>query len=454
VEPSNVRLVRILLRRGTAARLAQSGIFLKMSKHTWLSVAQDSDFSIENLPYGIFSAQEKSKRAGIAIGSFVLDLSELQSAGVLPQEIPNGIFDEPYLNEFIAHPTNIHQTTREAIQELLNDTNTLLRDNVGLCERVVIPIDSVRLHMPVHVGNFVDFYSSEQHATNVGRMFRPDNPLMPNWKHMPIAYNGRASSLVVSGTSVRRPKGQTMPEGADSPVFGPSKRLDFELEVGFITRINSTLGEPVSIESAREAIFGLVLVNDWSARDLQKWEYQPLGPFLGKSFATTISPWVVTLEALEPWLTQPPQQIPKPLPYLQSKEPWALDLELEVELLTEKSKTPQCITHTNFKNMYWTFDQQLAHATVNGANVCVGDLFASGTVSGDFWDGEGEVPNTLGSLLEMTWGGKHPIKIKETGEERRFIEDGDTVTLKGWCQGDGYRVGFGQATAKVLAALN
>lgn len=425
-----------------------------MQTRSWLSIKTDSDFSIFNLPYGIFSAQEKSKRIGVAIGDFVLDLSELQSAGLLPSEIPFGVFTEPYLNNFISLPKSIHQVTRETIQQLLSDTNSLLHNNVNLCERALISTHAVQLHMPVRVGNFVDFYSSEQHATNVGRMFRPDNPLMPNWKHMPIAYNGRASSLVISETPIRRPKGQTMPEGAESPVFGPSKRLDFELEVGFITRVDSSLGEPISVADAREAIFGLVLVNDWSARDLQKWEYQPLGPFLGKSFATTISPWVVTLEALEPWFLSSPQQIPKPLPYLQSHEPWALDLELEVELLTEKSQTPQTITHTNFKSMYWTFDQQLAHATVNGANVCVGDLFASGTVSGDFWDGEGAAPGTLGSLLEMTWGGKRPLIMKESGEERRFLEDGDRVTLKGWCQGEDYRVGFGQATGKVLPALN
>jgi fumarylacetoacetase len=297
--------------------------------------------------------------------------------------------------------------------------------------------------MPFVPGDYVDFYSSIEHATNLGKMFRPDQePLLPNWRHLPVGYHGRASSVVVSGTPVVRPAGQlTSSEGP--PFHGPTRSLDIELEVGFVTGPGNELGRPIPIDEAREHIFGLVLVNDWSARDIQRWEYQPLGPFLGKSFATSVSPWVVTLDALEPYLTRPRTQDPEPLEYLRTGESWAVDLELEVLLRSAAMSAPQSISRTNFAGMYWTMAQQLAHVTVNGTNVRPGDLYASGTVSGPD-------PGSYGSLIELTWGGEQPIML-EDGSERRFLEDGDTVILRGWCERDGQpRIGFGECVGTVV----
>ncbi|MFQ5582827.1 MAG: fumarylacetoacetase, partial [Calditrichia bacterium] len=322
----------------------------------------------------------------------------------------------------------------------------LLRDNVVLRDRALVLQDDVQMLLPVEIGDYTDFYSSKEHAANVGSMFRdPENALLPNWLWLPVGYHGRASSVVISGTDIHRPKGQMKPEGAEKPVFGPCKLLDFELEMGFFTGPGNQLGHPIPVDQAYEHIFGMVLVNDWSARDIQKWEYVPLGPFLAKNFATSISPWVVTLDALKPFRTRSTKQDPPPLPYLKYKGDWSFDIHLEVLLQTKKQKESQRISLSNFKFMYWNICQQLAHHTVTGCNVRPGDLMASGTISGP-------TPDSYGSMLELAWRGTKPIKLAN-GEERKFLEDGDTVIMTGWCQGEGYRVGFGEVCGTVLPAL-
>lgn len=411
---------------------------------SWLEIAEDSDFSIHNLPFGVFSPRGRHRRVGIAIGDHVLDLSIL--ARRFDIGAPASVFNRSKLNRFVSLGPTAWRAVRQKVQHLLRAETPDLRDDRELRDQCLIPMAETRPAMPFVIGDYVDFYSSEQHATNVGSMFRPDNPLMPNWKHLPVGYNGRASSVVVSGTKFHCPLGQTKPDSADAPIFGPTRALDFELEVGFFTGKNNPLGKRISTAQAREFVFGLVLVNDWSARDIQKWEYQPLGPFLAKSFATTISPWVVTLDALEPFFVEPPKQDPEVLPYLRCDEKWAIDMELEVWLKSAQMTRPQRISKTNFRHMYWTIPQQLAHQTVNGTNVRVGDLYASGTVSGDSTD-------SYGSMLELAWRGERPITLEETGEQRSFLHDGDSVILRGWCQGDGYRVGFGECEGTVLPAL-
>ena len=398
-------------------------------------VPDGSDFPLENLPYGVFDPGD-GPRVGVAIGSQVLDL---RAAGDL---LPGGAGDAlraSTINPFLALGRGLWSETREAITGLLS-TDAIDR----------LPMDAlhamgqVRMLRPFDPGDYVDFYSSIEHATNLGRMFRPDSePLLPNWRHLPVGYHGRASSVVVSGTPVTRPAGQIKP-GEGPPIHAPTGALDIELEVGFITGPGNRLGTPIPIEEAREHIFGLVLVNDWSARDIQRWEYQPLGPFLGKSFATTISPWVVTLDALGPYLVPSPAQDPEPLDYLRTNDEWAVDLELEVLLRSVSMDAPVSISRTNFSGMYWTMAQQLAHATVNGTNVRPGDLYASGTVSGS-------EPGTYGSLIELTWGGERPIALPD-GSARTFLEDGDTVTLRGWCEREGHRrIGFGECVGTVEA---
>jgi fumarylacetoacetase len=409
---------------------------------SWIETAEDSHFPIQNLPYGVFSRNGEVARTCTRIGDYVLDLAAVHEAGLLPGA---GVYDRPYLNDFMALGLPAWTEVRAALTDLLREGEPSLRDDADLRERALIPINEVRMHLPVNIGAFVDFYSSEQHATNVGSMFRPDAPLKPNWRHLPVGYNGRASSIVLSGTPIKRPMGQTAPGQATEPIFGPCKNLDFELEVGFFSGAENPLGNRVATSQADEFVFGLVLVNDWSARDIQRWEYEPLGPFLAKTFATTISPWVVPMAALDPFRIIGPMQDPPVLDYLKYDKPWRLNMELEVLLQTEKMTKPQVISRTNFRNMYWNMAQQLAHQTVNGTNVQVGDLYASGTVSGD-------EPDSYGSMLELAWRGERPITMEETGEERKFLQDGDTVTLSGYCQGDGYRVGFGEASGKILPA--
>jgi fumarylacetoacetase len=415
---------------------------------SFVDVDPDSHFPLQNLPYGVFApARDAVPRVGVRIGDFVLDLEAVAEAGLLAgADVPPSVFAAATLNPFLALPAEARRSVRRATSQLLSADEPRLRDDGALRDRALLPVEAVQLRLPVAIGDYTDFYSSREHATNVGTMFRgPENALMPNWLHLPVGYHGRASSVVLSGTPIRRPRGQMLPPDADAPVFGPCRLLDFELEMGFFTAgAGNRLGEPIPIARARDAIFGLVLVNDWSARDIQKWEYQPLGPFNAKNFATSISPWVVPLEALEPFRCPPPAQDPQPLPYLRSDENAAYDIQLEVALLADGMAQPQTICRSNFKHLYWTMEQQLAHHTVTGCNVRPGDLMASGTISGPD-------KGSYGSLLELTWRGTEPIRL-EGGSERKFLQDGDTVIMTGWCDGDGYRVGLGEVRGRIEPA--
>lgn len=415
---------------------------------SFLEISPSSPFPIQNLPYGIFTPPGlSSSRVGVAIGNQVLDLAVLADEGALaPPEIQGTQpFHVSSLNEFMALGPSAWSSVRHRIHTLLRADTPDLRDAPDLREKALYSRDSVELHLPVDVGDYTDFYSSEHHARNVGTMFRgPENALNPNWKHLPVGYHGRASSIILSGEEVRRPCGQTRPNDDEPPVYGPSRLLDFELEVGFFTGPGNARETPIPIDEASEHIFGLCLVNDWSARDIQGWEYVPLGPFLGKSFATTISPWIVPLIALEPFRIPGPEQTPRPLDYLQHDGDCAFDIDLEVALQTEGMATPETVCQTNFKHLYWTMCQQLAHHTVNGCNTRPGDLMASGTISGPTED-------SYGSMLELSWRGENPVQLSG-GESRSFLEDGDRVLLRGHAQGDNYRVGFGTAEGKVLPA--
>ena len=414
---------------------------------SFVAVNAESHFPIQNIPFGIFKTKNnQTPRTGTAIGDHVLDLSIIEKNGLLKSiSGRDNIFSENSLNKFMSFGRDFCHSVRIEIRDLLNEDNPVLRDNKDLRNECLIPKEECEMCMPVEIGDYTDFYSSKEHATNVGIMFRgKENALMPNWLHLPVAYHGRASSVVISGTDVVRPKGQTKADDAELPSFGPTRLLDFELEMGFFIGTGNKLGEPVPVENAADHIFGMVLVNDWSARDIQKWEYVPLGPFLSKNFATSISPWVVTLDALEPFKTKRTDQVPEPLPYLKSKGDFAYDIKLEVNLKTEKSDLSFIISKSNFKNLYWDICQQLAHHTVTGCNMRTGDLLASGTISGAEKD-------SYGSLLELTWRGSEPIKLPN-GEERKFLLDGDSLSISGYCQGDGFRVGFGEVTGKILPA--
>lgn len=415
------------------------------SLKSWIEVPSNSDFPIQNLPFGIFKTQSSNSRVGIAIGDQVLDLSVLNKLGFLDDfKIDDSVFSNQYLNDFIALGKPLCRSIRHRISNLLSINNPDLRDNKDARYKVLNFMSNVQMQMPVKVGDYTDFYSSVDHATNVGTMFRdPANALLPNWKHLPVGYHGRASSIIVSGTSFHRPKGQTKPADSDSPVFGPTKLLDFELEVAFIIGKQTQLGESVSTAAADDHIFGLALFNDWSARDIQTWEYVPLGPFLAKNFASTISPWIVTLDALEPFRTAGYKQEPKVLPYLEYKGEKNIDINLEVSIQPEKGEETN-ICKSNYKFMYWTMEQQLAHHTSNGCNINIGDLMASGTISGP-------TPDSYGSMLELSWKGTKPITLKD-GSERKFINDTDTVILRGYCEKNGVRIGFGEAKGKVLEA--
>lgn len=407
--------------------------------NTWLTISPDSDFSIHNLPFGIFSKDGGSKRVGVAIGDFVIDLLAAHKLGVFDGlNVTNDALENDFLNDFIALGKPTTNAVRLRLQEHLCDESSPLKGSAAM-----IPMSEVQMHLPVKVGDYTDFYSSIEHATNVGKMFRdPENALLPNWKHLPVGYHGRASSIVVSGVDIHRPKGQTKPPEGD-PVYGPSQRMDFELEMAFIVGKQTELGDQISTENAMDHIFGMVLFNDWSARDIQKWEYVPLGPFLGKSFASSISPWVVTMEALEPFKVAGPVQDPPVLDYLKTDGALNYDLNLTVEIEPEGSD-PTVVSNSNFKYMYWNMAQQLAHHTVNGCNVNIGDMMASGTISG-------KSPDSYGSMLELSWAGKNPVKLND-GSERKFLNDGDTVTMKGHCEKDGKRVGFGEVRSKLLPA--
>jgi len=415
---------------------------------SFVSVPGDSHFPIQNLPYGVFSEDGSPDKIGVAIGELVLDLSALDEFGLLSALDPDTrrALRQERLNQFAALGPAAWRATRAAISRLLSAEEPTLRDNKALRDRALLPTKQVEMALPFDIGDYTDFYSSREHATNVGAMLRgPDNALMPNWLHLPVAYHGRASSVVISGIDLHRPRGQTKGDDAPAPTFGPSRSVDFELEMGFFVGPGTGLGQPIPIAEAADHIFGMVLVNDWSARDIQKWEYVPLGPFLAKNFGTSISPWVVTLEALEPFRTTGPAQEPTPLEYLRSADPRAYDVHLEVWLQGGKMDSPQRVCVSNAKHLYWNVCQQLAHHTVNGCNLRPGDLLASGTISGP-------TPASYGSLLELAWKGTRPLSFLG-GETRVFLEDGDRVTMTGWCQGVGYRVGFGEVTGRILPAL-
>jgi fumarylacetoacetase len=412
---------------------------------SWIEIPTNSDFPIQNLPFGIFKTDYLTPVAGVAIGNYVLDLVYLYEHGFFDGlGLPQGIFNQPSLNDFIGLGKKKCREVRERISELLQHDNEELRLNLGARELALIPMEEVEMCMPVKIPNYTDFYSSEEHATNVGSLFRdPKNALLPNWKHMPVGYHGRASSIVVSGTSIHRPKGQIKPADSEAPIFSASQKLDFELEVAFIACKGTELGSSVSTNEAENFIFGFVLFNDWSARDIQQWEYVPLGPFLGKNFGSTISPWIVTMDALEPFRVAGPKQSPEVLPYLKTEGDKTFDINLEVSIQPENSNA-ETISRSNFKHLYWNVNQQLAHQTVNGCNLQVGDLYASGTISG-------KTPDSFGSLLELTLNGKKAITLAD-GAQRSFIEDGDTVTLKGYAKKDNVRIGFGECRGKILPA--
>ena len=403
---------------------------------TWVTGPDTSDFSIYNLPFGIFSVKEGAPKAGMAIGEQIVDLAALADLGLL--EVSGVYFRQSTLNDFIGLGKEITNKVRLDVQQLLILENSPLKNH----PEVFVPQQDAKMHLPVHIGDYTDFYSSMEHATNVGKMFRDaDNALLPNWKHLPVGYHGRASSIVVSGTDVRRPMGQILPKDQNEPVFQASGRLDFELEMGFIVGKRTRLGERISTKNAAEHIFGMVLFNDWSARDIQKWEYVPLGPFLGKSFASSMSPWVVTMEALEPFRVSGPEQDPKVLPYLEFEGEYNFDIQLQVGI-QPKGTTEKVVSTSNFKFMYWNMLQQLAHHTVNGCNVNVGDVMASGTISG-------KDASSYGSMLEISWGGKQSVQMND-GSERRFLEDHDTVIMRGHAEKEGIRVGFGEVKGTIL----
>jgi fumarylacetoacetase len=413
---------------------------------SFIDIPPGSHFPLENLPFGVFKPDGRSARIGVAIGECVVDLSVLEQAGHFrsPELPAQPVFAADALNGFLALGRPAWRKTREILQRLLSAEVPTLRDSSGLRERALFRQKEVTMQLPARIGDYTDFYSSYHHAHNVGTMLRgAENALMPNWKWLPVAYHGRASSLVVSGTDVRRPKGQIKPAESDAPVFSASRALDFELETAFLIGRGNSLGQPISAEEAEDHIFGFVLMNDWSARDIQTWEYQPLGPFLAKNFCTSISPWVVTLEALEPFRRKLPPQDPEPLPYLRRNEDFMFDIRLEAKLQTAAMPSPHTITRTNFQNLYWSASQQLAHHTVSGCNLQPGDLLASGTISGPSED-------SRGCMLELTWRGANPLQMPG-GETRKWLEDGDTLSITGWCEGDSYRVGFGEVSGRVIA---
>jgi fumarylacetoacetase len=415
-----------------------------MQTPSWLNLPAETDFSVANLPYGIFKSTGHSPRAGMALGEHIIDLSALYSSGFLTVDgLKPETLSQPTLNAFIAQGKEVTVAFRDKVQELFTDENNPIKNSL---DTILVKQSDAEMLLPLHIGNYTDFYSSEDHARNVGKMFRdPENALLPNWKHLPVGYHGRASSIVPSGVDLHRPWGQLMPPEAEAPVFSPSQRVDFELEMAFVVGKPNKLGQPITTANAKEHIFGLMLLNDWSARDIQKWEYVPLGPFLAKSFGSTVSPWIVPLEALEPFKTNGPKQNPEVLLYLKQKESCHYDIPLQAWLTPENGE-PVCISKTNFTYMYWSMAQQLAHHSVNGCNMQVGDVLASGTISGP-------EKEEFGSMLELAWAGKEPLQLAD-GSERKFLKDGDTLTLKGAAGEAGQRVGFGEASAKLLPAID
>ena len=415
------------------------------TRKTWVELPDNTDFPIQNIPFGMIKKSDGKTVAASRIGDFAIDLNALQSLGYFSEiQLEEGTFNRGNLNDFIRGGRLLPRKVRNRIAEIFDVNNDVLAENQAHISQVLIPIAETEPLLPVQVGDYTDFYSSKEHATNVGTMFRdPDNALLPNWLHIPVGYHGRSSSIIPSGQPIIRPKGQTRPNDNEPPVFGPTKLLDFELEMAFVTCGGKPMGDSISTDEAENYIFGMVLFNDWSARDIQKWEYVPLGPFLAKNFASSISPWIVTLDALEPYKTATPIQDPEPLPYLHFSGDKSFDIELEVAIQPEDNyETIVC--HSNHKYLYWNISQQLAHHTVNGCNVRAGDMMASGTISGT-------ESTSFGSMLEITWRGSKPVKMSD-GSERKFINDGDTVVMRGHCEKNGVRIGFGEVRTKVLPA--
>nr|KAI8732824.1 fumarylacetoacetase [Biomphalaria glabrata] len=415
---------------------------------SFVTVEPGSDFPIQNLPYGIFSTTDNPRpRIGVAIGSLVLDLSVVKhffDGPVLSSK--QYVFEQPSLNAFMGLGRAAWSEARATLQKILSASEPVLRDDSDLRSRAFTAQEQVKMHLPAAIGDYTDFYSSKNHAFNVGCMFRdPANALNPNWVHLPVGYHGRASSVVVSGTPIRRPNGQTSPDETQPPVFGPCRLLDFELEMAFFTGPATELGSPIPMDKAEDHIFGMVLMNDWSARDIQKWEYVPLGPFLAKNLGTTISPWVVTMDALKPFIVPNSEQNPTPLPYLRHSDNYNFDIKLDVSIFAEGMTKPAIISQSNFQNMYWTMKQQLVHHTITGCNINPGDLMGSGTISG-------LTPTSLGSMLELCWKGTRTVDLGN-GITRKFLQDGDEVIFRGYCETEGYRLGFGTCTGKILPAL-
>lgn len=412
-------------------------------RKSWLEVSTQSDFPIQNIPFGVFLTRENVVTVGTRIGDCAIDLGALQQLDYFADiELTDDMFQQDTLNDFISDGKKTWRLVRNRIADIFDAENPKLRDNLKHRKIVIFNINDVEMQLPVLIGDYTDFYSSKEHATNVGMMFRdPENALLPNWLHIPVGYHGRSSSIIPSGIPVHRPMGQTLPVGETSPVFGPSRLIDFELETAFITTDVNLLGENILIHEAEDYIFGMVLLNDWSARDIQKWEYVPLGPFLAKNFASSISPWIVTMDALEPFRTKSPNQEPTPLPYLQQKGKHSFDINLEVAIQPENC-LPTVVSNSNLKYMYWTMSQQLTHHTSNGCRVNSGDMMGSGTISGP-------TPDSFGSMLELTWGGKNPITLND-GTQRKFINDYDTVIMRGFCQNSNVRIGFGEVSSKLL----
>jgi len=412
---------------------------------TWVNVPAGSDFPIQNLPFGVFKTSSLSTRVGVRIGDHVLDLKTLHVLGYLDDlQFILEDFDTDCLNHLMKKGKIATRELRNRISNLLDSNNQELQQNKHHAEQVLIPNKSVIMQMPVKIGDYTDFYSSREHATNVGTMFRdPNNALLPNWLWIPVGYHGRASSVILSGVDIHRPKGQIKPDPNENPIYAPCRNLDFELETAFITYEGKPLGDSISPDEAEDFIFGMVLFNDWSARDIQTWEYVPLGPFLAKNFASSISAWVVTLDALQPYKVAGPKQDPKVLSYLEFTGDKSYDINLEV-IIQPENGSENLICESNLKYMYWNMAQQLAHHTVNGCNVRCGDLMGSGTISGP-------TPNSYGSMLELAWKGTKPLQMND-GTERKFILDNDTVIMRGYCEREGVRIGFGEVKAKVLPA--
>jgi fumarylacetoacetase len=414
------------------------------SLRSWISVSEGSDFPIQNLPFGVFTTSGSTARVGTRIGDTVIDLSILSASGQL--EVAGFTaedFSQEFLNPMMKKGKEATRRLRQALSDLFSTENQAAATKESI-QKALFAVNDVNMCMPVQIGDYTDFYSSKEHATNVGIMFRdPANALLPNWLWIPVGYHGRSSSVIISGQDIHRPKGQIKPDDNEPPIFAASRQVDFELEMGFITYDGKPLGDSISTTEAEDFIFGMCLFNDWSARDIQKWEYVPLGPFLAKNFASSISCWIVTLDALQPFAVESPEQDPAVLSYLAFEGKKSYDIQLEVGL-TPENATEKIISNSNFKYMYWNMSQQLAHHTVNGCNVRCGDLMGSGTISGS-------TPDSFGSMLELAWKGTKPLAMND-GTERRFIQDGDTVTMRGFCQNAEVRIGFGEVKAKILPA--